>query len=245
MYEILLKWGLESLQKVALDRGKEELAVTLEAIKIRNQFVFARYQYAFTSCEAMNELVQEIDSELLREKSNNHESGRKYLDYLGHEFHPKFYRRFQKLRTKFEMTNDLLASYSMTTAALVRFKKVRELCEKNLCKSKSDINDLYRHLWHHYSGLMTVLIRVASNDMRFWLTDKPYVMEAQRMAEKELELFEDYFTSGSRSSYLTLLENAKNVEVFWTGSYDDLVSTYPRPPASHLKKRGHPTAIVQ
>lgn len=227
MYDILLKWGLESLQKVSLDKGKEELAVTLEAIKIRNQFVFSRYQYAFSSCEAMNDLIDKMDEELSQNNSKEHGHGEGYLDYLEHKFHPTYYRKFQKLRTKFEMTNDLLAGYSLTTASLVRFNKIKSLCKKNKCVSQSDINDLYRHLWHHYSGLMNVLVRVASNDMRFWLTDSPYVVEAQKMAKIELKLFEKFFTSGVRSSYLTLLENANNVEIFWNGKYDDIESTYP------------------
>lgn len=46
MYEILFKWGLDTLREVAGDVSKEELAFALEAVKTKNAFVVRRFDEA-------------------------------------------------------------------------------------------------------------------------------------------------------------------------------------------------------
>ena len=257
---MILKWGVDALQNAVLAKHDGNVSLTLEAMRARNEIVLKRYDHAYSACEALFDLVVQIDSELddLKALATGDSSAQKkanFIKSLGEDFHPKKIRIYRKLRSKFEVTNDLLSGYSLETGELVSFSTFKEICryqeranfEKKMQhieekfsgaeleneKKKvsefpkiTDICSLYRALWTHVSGIMSACVRISSNDLRFWLTDTPYVRAAEECAKFEARLAKAYFCRKKHETYGFLLEDQKNIELFWSGDLKEMVSTY-------------------
>jgi len=65
MYEILLKWGLDTLSKVGVDSSGRDHAVLLEAIKTKNSLVVERFEIATECCNALIDLTLDVDAGLV------------------------------------------------------------------------------------------------------------------------------------------------------------------------------------
>jgi len=198
MYELLLKWGLDSLPKLVGDRDRSQTAILLEAIKTKNILIQERYKYAWEVYRDVLALTLEIENSLEEYSSNSpstentKKTAWKLLGNLKTNFHPTYYRKMKKLRSNFECTNDLMSSYTRWLLEITNFQFFEELCEKQQYYTASSIFRSYRGLWTFYSEMLGSLIRVTSSDLRFWLTDKPYVEKADLIAQEELKLVKEF-----------------------------------------------------
>jgi len=223
MYEYLLKWGLGTLTKLGLDTNSHENAVLLEAIRAKNSLVVERFRIADQTCQTLIELAIRMEPDLSEfqdsfSSSENSRDAASYLGALEREFHPKYYREFRKLRARFDITNDLLSAYSLAFIGWINIKNVKEICTKKACRTPGDISRTYRLIWTFFSGTMTRLLRITSNDLRFWLTDRPYTEAALVWArEVDMPQLHRFFMEELHAPniYFPSLEKAEGLEEFW------------------------------
>ncbi|MFT6030859.1 MAG: hypothetical protein ACI8O8_002605 [Oleiphilaceae bacterium] len=64
MYEQLLKWGLDSLNKFAGIKGEFELSILTEAIKTKNAIILERYKQCCSLNEGLISLSVEVEYDL-------------------------------------------------------------------------------------------------------------------------------------------------------------------------------------
>lgn len=260
MYDVILKWGLETVQKAVIAKHDSNVEVIIEAMRVRNDIVLKRYDHAYNACEALLDLIIQIEKDLeaFRKEicgKQNNVSRSDFLKVLESDFHPQRLQTYRKLRSKFETTNDLLSGYSLETGHLISFKTFKSICieqerpryddkvakleaiysgqeledkkkEIDVYPKISDTCSLYRAIWTHLSGILSAALRISSNDLRFWLTDEPYVRLAEDCARKESDFAKDYFMRKQHKTYGFLLEKQENIEHFWNGDINSMVSTY-------------------
>lgn len=223
MYELLLKWGLETFRKASIKQTDQEFSVMLEAIKTKNILVVERFRYAWSSCQDIVRLavrVEEMLPEFLlkaRQTDGTVQSVKNFLGDLRSDFHPQHYRELTKLRCQFEATNDLLAAYSGVFVDVLHYSVVGEISKKKKLFQTSDIIRLYRGLWLFYTRILTSLLRITSSDLRFWITEKPYIIKATEWAEKDWVNAKEYLLQpeGQGIKYRLSLENPEKFNVFW------------------------------
>lgn len=234
MYEILFKWGLETFREAVGDASKEQLAFALEAVKAKNAMVQRRFEVAVAACSDLIALSNRIDSELKGRQQAAQEApdDERYARFIGsvrNELHPSFLREYRKLKGKFIVSNDLLAGYALVTTEIVQYRQFEAIAKAIGCNRVSQAASLYRALWEHLVHLLTTLVRLSSSDVRFWLTDTPYMQTAELFAARELVLARAFFCGASHGYYRCLLEEPANLEKFWANSTLDLLDTYEQP----------------
>jgi len=222
MYEYLLSWSLESLRSGMLSGGKQEHAILLEAIKAKNGLVLERFRVAESACAELVGLTIRIETELAEFQAQYSEGGPKdsksYMGDLGRQLHPRFYREFRKIRTRFDVTNDLLSGYSIGLVDWIQFRNIEAICRDLKFTSPSHISRIYRLGWTFLSSTITRLLRISTNDLRFWLTDKPYTRVALRWAkERELATLRTFFLLhlDKSKTFFPALESPEGLELFW------------------------------
>jgi hypothetical protein len=203
----------------------DQVAVMLEAIKAKNALVVERFKYSYEACQSVTALAINVDAELalFRKKApktdGTPESRDKFVAVLKSEFHPVHYRQLLKLRSKFESTNDLLSGYSTTLTPIIHISMLERIIEEKHYYSASAISRTYRGLWTFYAEIITSLVRLTSNDLRFWLTDCPYVVHAENWARRELESAQEFLLAsdwGGKRFHLSI-ETAEGLDEFWKG----------------------------
>jgi len=220
MYEILLKWGLETLTKVGLSTESNDASIILEAIKTKNSLVIERFRYAYQTCESLTQLTIRLEEELREFQERAFEENKKigkqrYINKIERDLHPKYYREYTKLRGLFDSTNDLLSGYSIVLEKWIQFENVRNIIKSRKCQTISDVSRNYRICWTLISTVMPKLLRITSNDLRFWLTDLPYVIPATEWARKEdLDILRGYIKL-HEDDYFVSLERPGMLERFW------------------------------
>jgi hypothetical protein len=188
MYELLLSWGLESLTKLVMSEDDKDVTILLEAIRAKNTLVVERFKYAWEASQEIVGLAIQVDAELEEFRVNAPQTDgtldatKKFMGALRGDFHPKHYRYLKKLRSRFESTSDVLSAYSIKMADIIHFSMVEKISIEKQLRASSDILRTYRGLWTLYSEILTKLIRLTSNDLRFWLTDTPHVNIAEDWA---------------------------------------------------------------
>lgn len=224
MYEILLKWALGILSpggKAKKHEHKQEILI--EAIKTKNAMVLERFKNSWNSYNRLLELALEIDSDLdsfsksAPETDGTKEKGMKYLGSIKKEFHPAKYRSLLKLISQFECTNDLLSSYSKVFSELLNFKAIISIISSHDDWSGSFIRWKYRGIWMLYSVVIAKIIRISSTDLRFWLTDSPYISTATSHAVMEFHKTIEWLqaTSPTGEFYTLSLETEAGIIDFW------------------------------
>jgi hypothetical protein len=194
MYEQLLKWGLDSLNKFAGIKGEFELSILTEAIKTKNAIILERYKQCCFLNEGLISLSVEVEKDLSKFIQNKTEvdadwkTARAFIGQLKTDFHPEHYRKLCKIRSSFDSTNDLISAYSYTFLDVVKIDNLIKIAKENKCYSTGEICRLYRSLWVKYTENIAVLLRVTSGDLRFWITDTPYVILADEWAKLDLAL---------------------------------------------------------
>ena len=223
MYELLLKWGLDSLAKFTGTKGGHELAILLEAIKTKNALIVERYKQAWSLNEKLSELVICVEEELERfvneadETDGSWKSARQFIGKLRSDFHPCHYRKIVKLRSGFEGTNDMLSGYSYVFLGLLRIETLVSICKEKKIRSKGEICRLYRGLWTKYGEIIASVIRVTSGDLRFWITDTPYIEHVDKWAEHDLEKVSRSLCSltwNGRRHHISI-EKRRGLDRFW------------------------------
>ena len=223
MYEILIKWGLDTLKSLAGDELKHQDSLVIEAIRTKNSLVKERFNIAQETILEFQELTVELERELqsFQDKFLSKTDGEDFSKYLGRlkrNFHPKFYRKFRKIRTRLGMTNDALSGYSLALIRLVNISFVEEIAEEKKLKNPSDISRTYRMSWTFLLSTLTALLRITTNDLRFWLTDKSYSEKAYNWAiEYEIPAIKKFLIDDNKGKtvYFITLTNSDNLEKFW------------------------------
>jgi len=224
MYELLLQWGLDSLTKLVLAKDDKGSAFLLEAVRAKNALVVERFRYAREACQAIVDLAIQVDAELedFRLKApktdGTLEAAKKFMGVLKTEFHPPHYRRLKKLRSQFESTNDLLSAYSVVMSDLLHFSTMEQIAVKKNLRSSSDLCRTYRGLWTLYSEILTSLVRLTSNDLRFWLMDAPYIVQTEKWAKQDYQRAMEFLLADNWGgmSFRISLETAEGLKDFWT-----------------------------
>ena len=221
MYEILLKWGLDTLGKLGGEEHKAELAIVLEAVKTKNALVSKRFDIAANAAEELLNLTLELEDELHatsqdRSHPSHEKKGNDYINSLEQEIHSKYYRRLMRIRSRFEMTNDLLSSYSIQATEFLNIKNVKSLIRESNATSNAQIRMLYRKIWTLATSSMLSLIRVTSTDLRFWLSDIPHGPKSDEWARRDFQLAKDYFLqSAGRKEFYLEIERDGGTDKFW------------------------------
>jgi|YNPNPStandDraft_1061719.scaffolds.fasta_scaffold73770_2 hypothetical protein len=223
MYELLLQWGLESLAKLVAVKGEKDSAILLEAVRAKNSLVVERFRYAREACQAIVDLAIQVDTDLEEfrlkapETDGTLPATKKFMGELKLDFHPKYYRRLKKLRSQFESTNDVLSAYSVVMSDLLHFSTMEKIAIEKKLRSSSDLCRTYRGLWTLYAEILTSLVRLTSNDLRFWLIDAPYIVQAERWAKQDFELAMTFLLAKEWGgmSFRISLETKEGLESFW------------------------------
>lgn len=223
MYELLLKWGLENLSKFTGIKGEHELTVIKEAINTKNSIILERYKKSWDLYEKLVDLTLEVETALneflkdAEETDGTLKSARKFIGNLRSDFHPQYYRRLQKIRSMFEGSNDLIASYTHVFIDIVNIDTLLGLVKEKEEYSRGNICRLYRGLWTKYSEIVSILLRVTSADLRFWVTDTPYIYHTDEWAKQDLEKTIRFFKSnnwGGKRLHIAL-ESRRGLDRFW------------------------------
>lgn len=220
MYELLLKWGLETLQKASLGKSDQELSVMLEAIRTKNRIVIERFKFSREAALRVNSLAMTVEQELATLRTELIASSESLsVNLLAADFHPPRYRELSKIRSEFDTTNDLLTAYSRKLSEILHIETIRKITKSADLSQGSEIARLYRGLWTTYASLLSSLVRVASADLRFWLVDEPYLAIAEAHAESDLRNLIDWLIDAegfaSRSHFTLSLETACGLRAFW------------------------------
>jgi len=226
MYELIIKWGLDNLGKFAGIKGTHELSVIQEVIKTKNTIIIERYKKCWELYEKLLDLTIEVEKELeeflkiIDETDGTRKNGKLFIGKLKVEFHPKFYRKMLKLLSSFEGTNDLISSYTYIFSDLVNIETLENILKNKKGNDDNSIGDicrLYRGLWIKYSELISTLLRVTSSDLRFWVTDTPYVRYSDEWAIIDRDLAIKFFSnrSGFERRFHISLETKRGLDRFW------------------------------
>lgn len=223
MYELLLKWGLDNLSKFTKAKSDNDFAVLLEAIKTKNVLIVERFRHSWEACQAVVDLAQRVDTDLtLFHKEalttdGTKDTAYKYMGVLKTDFHPKYYRELKKLRSQFDSVNDIFSAYSDVFTSILHFSTIQGIVDHKKKFSASEINWIYRGLWTLYSEILTKLLRVTSSDLRFWLTDRPYISEAFNLAQRDLKLAKEFLFAEKwhEAKLFISLEKPESLATFW------------------------------
>jgi hypothetical protein len=155
---------------------------------------------------------------MLKQLQKNNDSN-KFFSKLKYEFHPVYYREYRKIRTKFDLTNDLLSGYSIALSGWINIDTFENICNKRNETKPSSIVRLYRHWWLFLLSTLSRLLRLSTSDIRFWLTDLPYTEKAINWArENDILLLEKRFTEFNDDKHAVFypsLETKEGISTFW------------------------------
>lgn len=222
MYEQLLKWGLDSLSKFVGIKGEFELSILTEAIKTKNAIILERYKQCNILTKVLNDLSVELEDDLSKfiqnktETDPNWKTARAFIGQLRKDFHPEHYRKLCKIRSSLDSTNDLISAYSYTFLDIVKIDTLIKIVKEKKCYSIGEICRLYRSLWIKYIENVAVLLRVSSGDLRFWITDTPYIVLAEEWAKLDLSLCIQSISKRKVDTRFHIsLETKKGLDRFW------------------------------
>ena len=223
MYELLLKCGIDNLSKFTGIKGKHELDIIKEAISTKNSIILERFKKSWDLYEKLVDLTLDVEQDLEKfiekteETDGTWKSARQFIGKLRSYFHPSYYRRLQKIRSMFEGSNDLISSYTYVFIEIVHIDTLIGLAKEKKEYSRGNICRLYRGLWTKYSEIVSILLRVTSTDLRFWVTDTPYIHHTDEWAKHDLDKTMKFFRSknwqGKR--FHIALESRKGLDKFW------------------------------
>lgn len=223
MYDLLLKWGLDSLSKATMTKSDQELSVMLEAIRAKNTLVVERFRFAWKTSQEIVAIALEVDEsiddlkETIKSLDWSSNSGRNKVLWHLQQFHAKYARRLKKVRCNYDATNDLLSAYSAVFDNLLHIDIVAQIADSKKVSKRSDLLWIYRGLWQFYSRVMGSLVRVTSSDLRFWLTDEPYIAIAFSSAENDYAEALDWLSRpvGHGERFFLSLESPGGSAGFW------------------------------
>lgn len=186
MIDIFAKWGLDFLGRVALQGDDAKTKLLLEGYKTKTNLVSKRFDYAWDASQSLIQLAIDVEIEL---PDFNGSSSEEFLDVLIKKFHPRFYRKFTKVRSSFEATNDILSSYSCEISYILNGRNLQRLIKKAKIPAENnyvnDVKRFYRKVWTRCAEVMASLIRVTSNNLSFWLTEVPIGKVSDNWAKED------------------------------------------------------------
>lgn len=193
-----------------MDEGQR--AIAIEAIKTKNVIVLERYKNAVAICSELIDLCGQHQA-ALEELQFTRDTVKSAVGKLEREFHPKWYRSAGRVMSKFELVNDLFSGYHLALKGFINFKTMKP----TLLASKSvfEVSRQYRWTWSMLSWVPPTLVRVSSNDLRFWLTDYPYGDVATAFATRDLAGFHRATQPAVNVVHRLSLETREGLDEFW------------------------------
>ncbi len=222
MYEILIKWGLDTLGKAKGQKADYELKLLIEAAKTKNNMVVERFRIASDMCARISELSIELDNQLDIFQKEAKKEGKpinveKYINRIKRDFHPKYYRDLKRILTRSNSTNDILAAYAEILISFINYGNIKKILNRCEIKSLGEVSRMYRSVWDKGIFMVTSALRASANDLRFWLTDHPYRIEANEWGKKNDQrvLFEYLTRKKNIEKYYFSLDHRNKLEEFW------------------------------
>ena len=224
MYDIILKWGLETLSGLVRDKDPQHLNLLSEAARLRNAMVLKRFEYAWNVCEEHTAFLAGLEEELRSfESEARNESVDETLEALFRRIHLKHIRRFRVLRSRFDATNDLFVAYSLALLQMLRWSNLKPILVE-LKEGEPHLADIVRHyffIWSTTIDIMHALVRLTANDLRFWLSDYSYLQRAHEQAALDGKMLDAVIRghhSSSKGTWQLSLESERGLESFWSRS---------------------------
>ena len=223
MYELLLKWGFDNLSKFTGIKAEQQIFILQDAIKTKNAIIIERYKKCWVLNENLINLAVEIEEDIeeyikkTEETDGTWKSARQFIGQLRSEFHPSRYRKLMKIRSAFEGTNDLISAYTFIFLDMIHIDRLVNIVKETKLYSRGDICRLYRGMWTKYCEVVAILLRITSNDLRFWITDTPYISYADKWAESDLQKIILLFRTKDwheKRCYISL-ESRQGINKFW------------------------------
>lgn len=233
MYEIILKWSLESLTKLSIaheelseEEKKRQHAVLLEAIKTKNAMALKRFEYALLVSDELSKIQKELALSLVDFKNDMlkagdaNDWGKEKIEASSfmEEIHKPFMRSFLDTRNKFEPINDLFSLYSIEAQRILDHDEMIELAQKKF-DNKATIEDFcnfYFSIFGHVLGTLAALVRISSDDLRFWLVELPYSDVAEEFARSDfINMRKALLSSLPGETYRASLETREGLRDFW------------------------------
>lgn len=200
----------------------------IEDHKLENTLLEKRFDSLKEAIDGLAALVVEISADLEEFTPTRSEE---YSKLLIQDFHPRYRRRFQIIRSKFEITNELISSYSLRFNDLLHHNEIGELTRP--LKKPGEIRYVYRRVWSLVLESLTALSRICASDKRFWHSG--YFSRADEWASRDTDsikkfLIDSTFGPGRDSPmrFLLSLEAPGGPEAFWHGLHSEVDD---RPPA--------------
>lgn len=241
MYEIILKWGLDTITTLTKSKAENEAssvvgtekqknAIVLETIRAKNALVMERFKHAKEACNDIVALIDDIDKTMADweaartdreaepgDRSNKHPSREIIIDDVFYTYHSSFYRRFRTIRSKFEGSNDLLAAYSLVFLRLIDRKTVERLCIRTNSYTARSISACYKRSWSLLADVLTRLVRIGSTDPRYWLSDYPYACHIIDWAAGDCDSASDWLSENKAETayFMISLEKPGELDALW------------------------------
>jgi hypothetical protein len=208
----VIKLFLDKAIETAIGHRYEKL---LEDYKFENTLLAKRFDRMQEATDNLATLVVELSADL---ETLIAQPGDDYKRVLIQEFHPKYRRKYQVIRSKFEVTNELVSSFSLRFNDMLHHNEMGELIEG--LKKPSEIRYVYRRVWSLVLESLNSLARICASDKRFWQAG--YMPRADAWASHDGEaikrfLLESTFGPGKNRPmrYQLSLEVPGGIEDFW------------------------------
>lgn len=221
MYEIILKWGLDTLRAAKSGTSDQEFRVMLEAIKTKNQLVTQRFQFAWDAGQDIVDLSVQVEETMSSfdalDTDGSEIAATRLLGSIRSDFHPPHYRQLRKARSRLDATNDILSLYSDVFVDLVHWDTIEEIIRAKDIRGRSGIRRTYRGLWTFYAQTVMRLLRLSASDLRFWLVDSPHIDAAEAFAKSDFNRAVAWLKSSERigQSFRLQIETPEGLSAFW------------------------------
>jgi hypothetical protein len=157
---------------------KHHFSKLLEMQKTENAIIQEKLKKAMELCGELKLLHQEL---VLASEDFEKDGGPRYFENLLTNFHPKYRRRFQNIRSGFELTNHLLSSYSLMFDEILHTNCMREIIDQLEVKSRGNVRFIYTKTWLTIVECTNCLVRDCTG-YSYWDPRKNYGERADRWA---------------------------------------------------------------
>ncbi len=243
MYEIILGWATKPLTELIVQRDKslteKEIAtddrqhqIALEAIKTKNEMVLKRFSYVWDIGKELVALQDRIYETLTTYSTNiGDDNKNKNWDITNFresnfekDVHKCLLHQFINIRHKFELVNDLFSVYSIECLNSIQFENVLRIFDSMPIDEKTKSNlyfcNVYYQMVSNIISTLLSLLRVSSDDLRFWLVEKNYADVAKKFAQEDLANLENNLGKKSGDyNFEIKLESLKGKDEFWNEVY--------------------------
>ena len=180
----VLKPTIEKLIGHAFDEDLEEK-------RIEGVLIEKRYETALSAANDLAQMFSEIVEEL-DELKNSEDHRRQPKDSLMNQLHEEYRRKYRIIRSRFELTNDLLSRYSILFDQILHPDSIKSIWkDSHELTSPSDYRYAYRTIWSVVLASLNSVLRVGSH-FKFWDPIESYGSLAEEWANRDRDHVRSY-----------------------------------------------------